>query len=305
MIYTLTLNPSLDYIMKLDDLELGQTNRSYYEKIYPGGKGFNVSTILQRLSIDNTALGFVGGFTGKQIEDMLKDRGIDFHLCHLTHGVSRINVKIKGKEETEINANGPDISSLDLEHLFDQIKTMNNGDYLIMAGSVPSSLPQDIYSQIIERLKDKDIEFIIDTNKNLLLNVLIYQPFLIKPNLAELEELFHVKINTREEIIDYANKLREKGAKNVLVSLGKDGAILVTEEHVYLSNAANGKLINSVGSGDSMVAGFVAGYTQTHNFEWALKLASACGGATAFSDDLATKEMIDHVLKDIEVKILE
>ncbi len=305
MIYTLTLNPSLDYIMKLDDLELGQTNRSYYEKIYPGGKGFNVSTILQRLSIDNTALGFVGGFTGKQIEDMLKDRGIDFHLCHLTHGVSRINVKIKGKEETEINANGPDISSLDLEHLFDQIKTMNNGDYLIMAGSVPSSLPQDIYSQIIERLKDKDIEFIIDTNKNLLLNVLIYQPFLIKPNLAELEELFHVKINTREEIIDYANKLREKGAKNVLVSLGKDGAILVTEEHVYLSNAANGKLINSVGSGDSMVAGFVAGYTQTHNFEWALKLASACGGATAFSDDLATKETIDHVLKDIEVKILE
>ena len=305
MIYTLTLNPSLDYIMKLDDLELGQTNRSYYEKIYPGGKGFNVSTILQRLSIDNTALGFVGGFTGKQIEDMLKDRGIDFHLCHLTHGVSRINVKIKGKEETEINANGPDISSLDLEHLFDQIKTMNNGDYLIMAGSVPSSLPQDIYSQIIEILKDKDIEFIIDTNKNLLLNVLIYQPFLIKPNLAELEELFHVKINTREEIIDYANKLREKGAKNVLVSLGKDGAILVTEEHVYLSNAANGKLINSVGSGDSMVAGFVAGYTQTHNFEWALKLASACGGATAFSDDLATKEMIDHVLKDIEVKILE
>lgn len=305
MIYTLTLNPSLDYIMKLDDLELGQTNRSYYEKIYPGGKGFNVSTILQRLSIDNTALGFVGGFTGKQIEDMLKDRGIDFHLCHLTHGVSRINVKIKGKEETEINANGPDISSLDLEHLFDQIKTMNNGDYLIMAGSVPSSLPQDIYSQIIERLKDKDIEFIIDTNKNLLLNVLIYKPFLIKPNLAELEELFHVKINTREEIIDYANKLREKGAKNVLVSLGKDGAILVTEEHVYLSNAANGKLINSVGSGDSMVAGFVAGYTQTHNFEWALKLASACGGATAFSDDLATKEMIDHVLKDIEVKILE
>ena len=305
MIYTLTLNPSLDYIMKLDDLELGQTNRSYYEKIYPGGKGFNVSTILQRLSIDNTALGFVGGFTGKQIEDMLKDRGIDFHLCHLTHGVSRINVKIKGKEETEINANGPDISSLDLEHLFDQIKTMNNGDYLIMAGSVPSSLPQDIYSQIIERLKDKDIEFIIDTNKNLLLNVLIYQPFLIKPNLAELEELFHVNINTREEIINYANKLREKGAKNVLVSLGKDGAILVTEEHVYLSNAANGKLINSVGSGDSMVAGFVAGYTQTHNFEWALKLASACGGATAFSDDLATKEMIDHVLKDIEVKILE
>ncbi len=305
MIYTLTLNPSLDYIMKLDDLELGQTNRSYYEKIYPGGKGFNVSTILQRLSIDNTALGFVGGFTGKQIEDMLKDRGIDFHLCHLTHGVSRINVKIKGKEETEINANGPDISSLDLEHLFDQIKTMNNGDYLIMAGSVPSSLPQDIYSQIIEILKDKDIEFIIDTNKNLLLNVLIYQPFLIKPNLAELEELFHVNINTREEIINYANKLREKGAKNVLVSLGKDGAILVTEEHVYLSNAANGKLINSVGSGDSMVAGFVAGYTQTHNFEWALKLASACGGATAFSDDLATKEMIDHVLKDIEVKILE
>ena len=305
MIYTLTLNPSLDYIIKLDDLELGQTNRSYDEKIYPGGKGFNVSTILQRLSIDNTALGFVGGFTGKQIEDMLKDRGIDFHLCHLTHGVSRINVKIKGKEETEINANGPDISSLDLEHLFDQIKTMNNGDYLIMAGSVPSSLPQDIYSQIIERLKDKDIEFIIDTNKNLLLNVLIYQPFLIKPNLAELEELFHVNINTREEIINYANKLREKGAKNVLVSLGKDGAILVTEEHVYLSNAANGKLINSVGSGDSMVAGFVAGYTQTDNFEWALKLASACGGATAFSDDLATKEMIDHVLKDIEVKILE
>ena len=305
MIYTLTLNPSLDYIMKLDDLELGQTNRSYYEKIYPGGKGFNVSTILQRLSIDNTALGFVGGFTGKQIEDMLKDRGIDFHLCHLTHGVSRINVKIKGKEETEINANGPDISSLDLEHLFDQIKTMNNGDYLIMAGSVPSSLPQDIYSQIIERLKDKDIEFIIDTNKNLLLNVLIYKPFLIKPNLAELEELFHVKINTREEIIDYANKLRDKGAKNVLVSLGKDGAILVTEEHVYLSNVANGKLINSVGSGDSMVAGFVAGYTQARDYEWALKLASACGGATAFSDDLATKEMIDHVLKDIEVKILE
>lgn len=305
MIYTITFNPSLDYIMHVGHFEEGETNRSESEEMYVGGKGFNVSTILQRLSYQNTALGFVGGFTGKEIENQLKERGFLCDLCYLEEGLSRINVKMKGNKETEINGNGPDISSQHLSELMSKLDQLQNDDILILAGSIPSTLPDDIYEQIMKRLEGKGIRIIVDATKQLLLNVLPYHPFLVKPNHRELEDIFHTQIHNQDELIMYAKKLQGQGAINVLVSLGKDGAILVSEDqHVYYAPAANGKLLNSVGSGDSMVAGFLAGYLKNHEYKEAIHLGSACGGATAFSHDLATKETIDEVYQQLQVKII-
>lgn len=306
MIYTITFNPSLDYIMKVKDFEEGKTNRSYQETIYPGGKGFNVSTILQRLGLENTALGFIAGFTGKEIKNQLEERGFNLDLCVLDEGISRINVKMKSTKETEINGNGPNISNIKLDELLSKLDYLNKGDILILAGSIPSSLPDNIYETIMQRLILKKIKVIVDATGKLLLNVLSYRPFLIKPNHHELEELFKTKINNQEEIIFYAKKLKKQGAINVLVSLGKDGALLISEDnHVYFCNSAKGKLINSVGSGDSMVAGFIAGYLKNKSYQEAIHLGSACGGATAFSDDLAKKEMIDKVYQQINVEVIE
>ena len=282
MIYTITFNPSLDYIMHVDCFEEGETNRSKQEEIYPGGKGFNVSTILSRLNLETTALGFVAGFTGEEIVKELKERGFTCDLCQLENGLSRINVKMKGAKETEINGSGPDIPQEKLDELFDKLNQLQENDILVLAGSIPSSLPNDIYEQIMKKLDQQGIKIIVDATNDLLKKVLPYHPFLIKPNHRELEELI-----------------------NVLVSLGKDGAILVSEDgHVYYCAGAKGKLLNSVGSGDSMVAGFIAGYLKDKKYDEALKLGSACGGATAFSEDLAEASMIQEVYKQLQVEEL-
>ena len=257
MIYTITLNPSLDYIMKVEHFEEGETNRSDQENIYVGGKGFNVSTLLSRLGIETTAFGFVAGFVGEEIEKQLQKRGFHCDLCKLETGVSRINIKLKSQSETEINGNGPSISQEKLAELFLKLEHLKDGDTLVLAGSIPRSLPDDIYETIMKKCEDKKICIVVDATKNLLRKVLPYHPFLIKPNLRELEELFQVKINTYEALVSYAKQLQKDGAKNVLVSLGKDGALLVSEDgHVYQCDAIKGELKNSVGSGDSMVAGF-------------------------------------------------
>ena len=288
MIYTITFNPSLDYIMHVDCFEEGETNRSKQEEIYPGGKGFNVSTILSRLNLETTALGFVAGFTGEEIVKELKERGFDCDLCQLENGLSRINVKMKGAKETEINGSGPDIPQEKLDELFDKLNQLQENDILVLAGSIPSSLPNDIYEQIMKKLDQQGIKIIVDATNDLLKKV-----------------LFNVKIENKEDLIHYARKLQEQGAINVLVSLGKDGAILVSEDgHVYYCAGAKGKLLNSVGSGDSMVAGFIAGYLKDKKYDEALKLGSACGGATAFSEDLAEASMIQEVYKQLQVEEL-
>lgn len=305
MIYTITFNPSLDYLMFVDNFEIGQTNRSSKEQIYPGGKGFNVSTILWRLQVPTTALGFIAGFTGQEIEKQLSLRGFNLDLCKLDQGMSRINVKMKNSEETEINGSGPEIPASKITELFNKLEQLKQGDILVLAGSIPNSLPDDIYEQIMKQLEDKKILIIVDATNNLLRKVLPYHPFLIKPNLHELEELFATKITSQKQIIEYGKQLQQLGASNVLISLGKDGAILIAENNtVYACPGAKGKLINSVGSGDSMVAGFIAGYLVNHDYANALKLGSACGGATAFSSDLAQKELIEEIEQRLTVTVI-
>ena len=306
MIYTITFNASLDYIMQVPDFKEGETNRSVKEDMYPGGKGFNVSTILQRLGYPNTALGFIAGFTGQQIKKELAQRGFICDLCELEEGMTRINIKMKGDKETEINGNGPFISQKKLDELMNKIDALEKGDTLILAGSIPSSLPDDIYEKIMNRLKDKEIRILVDATKQLLLNVLPYKPFLIKPNHRELEEIFQTEISNQKDLIQYAKKLQEQGAMNVLVSLGKDGALLIAnDQQVYYCPGAKGTLINSVGSGDSMVAGFLAGYLKHHDYSEALRLGSACGGATAFSKDLALKETIDNIYQQLKTEVIQ
>lgn len=296
MIYTITFNPSLDYIMQVNSFEEGKTNRSTKEYIYPGGKGFNVSTILTRLEVDNMALGFVGGFTGDHIEKELNHRGVKTNLIHLKEGVSRINVKVKGNQETEINGNGPVISSKECEMLFQQLETLTKEDYLVLAGSVPSSLPQDIYSLILEKVCGQGVCCVVDASGELLKKTLQYRPFLIKPNLDELEDLFACEIKNKEHLIELMKQLQTAGAKNVIVSLGSKGACLLDEhQQFYYQEAFMGKLINSVGSGDSMIAGFLGNYLENHDYKQALRFACACGAATAFSEDLASKEKIMQI----------
>ncbi len=305
MIYTITCNPSLDYIMHVSSFNEGKTNRSTHEEIYPGGKGFNISIVLNRLGHDNKALGFVAGFTGDHIEKLIHERGISSEFIHLDEGVSRINVKMNGEVETEINGNGPNIPESKLQELYQHLDNMQTGDILILAGSVPSSLPTDIYKRIMIHLRPKKIRIIVDASNDLLLQVLRERPFLIKPNHQEIEEIFHVSIDTQADLIYYAQSLQQMGAQNVLVSDGGNGALLISHDrHVYLSNAAKGKVISTIGSGDSMIAGFIAGYLENQDYKEALRLGSACGGATAFSHDLATKDYIDEIYSQITVKQL-
>ncbi len=293
MIYTVTLNPSIDYVIKLDDLNYGSVNRVNEENIYPGGKGINVSNILNELEHKNIALGFVSGFTGKYIIDSMKARNLECDFIELLNGFTRINVKVKSDEETEINGQGPNISEEELKQLYIKLDNLKEEDILVLAGSIPSTLDDKLY---------KNIKIVVDATKNLLLNVLKYKPFLIKPNNHELEEMFNVTLENTEDIIKYAKKLQEMGARNVLISMGKDGALLVTENgEVFKSNVPKGNVKNSVGAGDSMVAGFIAGYLNTNKYEEALRLGAACGSATAFSNDLATKEYIYRLVNEINV----
>lgn len=302
MIYTVTFNPALDYIVRLDSFAAGGINRVNYEQVLGGGKGINVSIVLANMGIKSTALGFIAGFTGEEIKRQLITQNVDFDFVQLPEGFTRINVKVKADVETEINGQGPNISEAKQQELFDQLDKLQEGDTLVLAGSIPNTLPDDIYERIMGRLQGKGIRIIVDATKKLLMNVLKYNPFLIKPNNHELGEMFGVTLKTDEEIITYAKKLQEQGAQNVLISMAGDGAILLTAEgKSYKSPAPKGKLVNSVGAGDSMVAGFITGYTESNgDFEQAFYMGVATGSASAFSENLATRTEVEALLKAIK-----
>lgn len=293
MIYTVTFNPALDYVVRVDHFALGEVNRTEQERIYYGGKGLNVSAVLSTLGYGNTALGFVAGFTGEEIERGVKGLGFRSDFIRVEKGLSRINVKLKSQEETEINGMGPEITGEDVTQLFEKLDRLTAGDVLVLSGSIPKSINDDIYERIMESLDGREVRIVVDATKDLLINVLPYHPFLIKPNNHELGEMFGVTLHGPEEIIDYGKRLQKKGARNVLISMAGDGAILITEEEeVFRMGVPKGTVKNSVGAGDSMVAGFIAGYLENGSFEHALRLGSAAGSASAFSEGLAGKEDI-------------
>lgn len=293
MIYTVTFNPALDYVVRVDHFTLGAVNRTVQEHIFYGGKGINVSAVLANLGYDNTALGFVAGFTGEEIERGAKTLGFKSDFIHVKKGMTRINVKLKAEDESEINGMGPEIMPEDVDALLEKLDCLQREDVLVLSGSIPSSISDTIYEEIMERLDGRGIRIVVDATKDLLLNVLQYHPFLIKPNNHELGEMFGVELHTDEEIIHYAKVLQERGAQNVLISMAGDGAILITEDgQVLKRKPPKGTVKNSVGAGDSMVAGFTAGYLKSGSYEEALKLGTAAGSASAFSDGLATREAI-------------
>lgn len=300
MIYTVTFNPSLDYIMNLEQFDLGTINRATQTKVLSGGKGINVSIVLRNLGVDNTALGFVAGFTGQEIIKQLDAFHCKNNFITLNSGLSRINVKVKAAQETELNGQGPLITPDALAALFHQLDSLGSGDILVLAGSIPNTLPDDIYEKIMQKLANRNIKIIVDATCDLLVNVLKYKPFLIKPNNHELGEIFGVSLKTTEEMIIYAKKLQERGAQNVLISMAGDGAILLTQDQtVYTSKAPAGTVVNSVGAGDSMVAGFIAGFLETNDLLKAFRLSVATGSASAFSENLATKPEVDTLLKTL------
>lgn len=299
MVYTVTFNPAIDYVVQADDITVGSVNRTRGEKIYFGGKGINVSMVLAELGVKSKALGFVAGFTGEAIEKGIAESGVDADFVHLEKGFSRINVKIKSECETELNGQGPAIDDKALGELFAKLDDISDGDTIVLAGSIPGSMPADIYERILERLQDRKVKAVVDATKDLLLNVLKYKPYLIKPNNHELGEMFGVTLKTTDEIAEYAKKLKDMGAQNVLISMAGDGALLIDENgRTHICGVCRGTVKNSVGAGDSMVAGFIAG-SSGGDYEYALKLGTAAGGATAFSDGLAEKELIFELLKQL------
>lgn len=299
MIYTVTFNPAIDYIVHTGTMQVGQVNRSQGEELYFGGKGINVSFVLHELGLPSKALGFVAGFTGAAIEAGIQEQGIATDFVHLDSGFSRINVKIKSGEETELNGQGPNISEAAVAELFEKLNQLQDGDILILAGSIPNTMPADSYEKILAHLFDKKIKVVVDATKDLLLKVLPYHPFLIKPNNHELGELFGVTLHSIEEIATYAKKLQEMGAQNVLISMAGDGALLIDETgKQHVCGVCKGTVKNSVGAGDSMVAGFVAG-SMHGDYEAALKLGTAAGGATAFSEGLAQRAEIERLLQQL------
>ena len=300
MIYTLTLNPSIDYVIDVENLELGKVNRTSKDFKFPGGKGINVSRILGNQKIDNIALGFLGGFTGKFIEDNLKALGVKTEFIKVK-GDSRINVKIKSNEETEINGTGPMITSEELEALFNRLDQLVEGDILVLAGSIPSTLPKDLYLQIQKRVSKKNVKVVVDTSGNALLEAVKNKPFLIKPNNHEIEEIFNVKINNTDELIIYGKKLNEMGAENVIISLAGDGALLICSQGVFFGNAPKGEVKNSVGAGDSLVGGFLAEYSKSSDLLKAFKNGIASGSASAFSLDLCEEEFVKKLLPIINI----
>ncbi len=300
MVYTVTFNPAIDYVVKTDKMKSGEVNRANEERMYFGGKGINVSLVLRELGIKSRAFGFIAGFTGEAIENGLASQGIETGFVRLKNGFSRINVKIKSDEETELNGRGPDIPDDAVKELFEKLEMIEDGDTIVLAGSIPPSLPSDIYEKILAHLEGRKIRTVVDATKDLLLNVLKYHPFLVKPNNHELGEMFGVKLETTEQIAEYAGKLRDMGARNVLVSMAGDGALLLDENgKIHTCGVCKGTVKNSVGAGDSMVAGFIAG-SENGDYEYALKLGTACGGATAFSDGLAVKEDIFRLLEELK-----
>ena len=306
MIYTITFNPALDYTVQVEKFKIGEINRTKTETILPGGKGLNVSIVLKNLGIDNTALGFVAGFTGEELIHKMELQGVKTDFVKVQKGITRINIKIssineKRIEETALNGMGPQITNEDIDVLFKKIQKMSTKDIVILSGSIPKNIDRDIYEKICKELNEKEITFIVDSTQELLMNVLKYHPFLIKPNKEELEETLNCKITTKEDIVNAAKELKNRGAQNVLVSLGNDGALLLTkDDKTYYAKAPEGQVVNTVGSGDSMVAGFLAGYYQTQDYEYALKTGVAAGSATAFSIRLATKEDVDFIFKQLE-----
>ena len=299
MIYTVTFNPAIDYIVHTGTMQVGQVNRSQGEELYFGGKGINVSFVLHELGLPSKALGFVAGFTGAAIEAGIQEQGIATDFVHLNSGFSRINVKIKSGEETELNGQGPNISEAAVAELFEKLNQLQDGDVLILAGSIPNTMPADSYEKILAHLSDKKIKVVVDATKDLLLKVLPYHPFLIKPNNHELGELFGVTLHSIEEIATYAKKLQEMGAQNVLISMAGDGAFLIDETgKQHVCGVCKGTVKNSVGAGDSMVAGFVAG-SMHGDYEAALKLGTAAGGASAFSEGLAQLAEIERLVQQL------
>ena len=300
MVYTVTFNPSLDYIVSVEDFQLGKTNRTAKEQMLPGGKGINVSTVLKNLGIPNIALGFSAGFTGEEIKRRVEEMGLASDFINLQNGYSRINVKMKDFDGTEINGQGPDISPAETEKLLEKLDGLKEGDVLVLAGSIPRTMPDSIYSDILRRLDGKGILTVVDATGELLLHVLEYSPFLIKPNNHELGEIFQVKLETREDVVPYARKLQEKGARNVLVSMAGQGAVLLDEMgQVHMLPAPKGKLVNAVGAGDSMVAGFLAGWLTKKDYEYAFRMGISAGSASAFSENLATKKEIEEVYRQV------
>lgn len=298
MIYTLTFNPSLDYIVSVDHFKMGMVNRTSKELMYPGGKGINVSIVLSNLGVKNTAFGFSAGFTGEEIIRKVQEKGIEAEFIKVKEGISRINVKLRSEEESEINGKGPEITEENIKKLYEKLDSLKQGDILVLAGSIPDMMPKSIYMDIMDYLKEKNLMVVVDATKELLLNVLPYYPFLIKPNNHELGEIFGVEIKTKDQVIEYAKKLREKGAKNVLVSMAGEGAVLVTEDgQEFRAEAPKGKVINSVGAGDSMVAGFLYGYLKNNDYKEALAYGICTGSASAFSEELAEKKQVEDLIK--------
>ena len=301
MIYTVTFNPSLDYIVSVEDFRPGLTNRTDSELLLPGGKGINVSIVLKNLGISSIALGFVAGVTGDEVVRRLTEMGVESGFIGIGEGFTRINLKLQSIDGTEINGQGPKISREKVQMLMEQLSRLEEGDVLFLSGSIPASMPDNTYQKIMERLDNRNVRIVVDATKDLLLNALPYHPFLIKPNNHELGEIFDVELGTRSEVISYAGKLKERGAQNVLVSLAGEGAVLVAADgKVYEAPAPEGVLINGVGAGDSMVAGFMAGYMEKEDYEYAFHMGLAAGSASAFSEYLATKEEILQVYDQVK-----
>ena len=305
MIYTVTFNPSLDYIVRADHFAVGEVNRTIYEQILEGGKGLNVSVVLKNMGLDSVALGFTAGFTGEEIERRVAERGVRADFVWVEEGMSRINVKLKAEVETELNGQGPHIEKRHIEKLYEKLEQLKKGDILVLAGSIPNTLPDDMYERIMERLDGRGIRIVVDATRELLTKVLPYHPFLIKPNHHELGEIFSVKLSDKAEIASYAKKLQAMGAGNVLVSMAGDGAVLVAEDGtVYECPAPRGKVVNSVGAGDSMVAGFLTGYLETGDYQEAFLRGVATGSASAFSEQLATREEAEALLSQLKPEAL-
>lgn len=297
MIFTVTFNPSLDYIVRVDEMRLGTINRTNYEQLLPGGKGINVSIVLGNLGHPSRALGFSAGVTGAALEKLLADTGVDADLVHVKAGFTRINAKVKAVEETELNGQGPRIAPEDVDALFSKLDVLGQDDTLVISGSVPNTLPSDMYEQVMERLTGRGVRIVVDAERDLLTRVLPYRPFLVKPNNHELGDIFGVTLKTCDEVVPYALRMQEMGAQNVLVSMAGEGGVLVAADgQVYQSPAAKGTVVNSVGAGDSCVAGFLAGLMETGSYQTAFQMGLAAGSASAFSDHLATRPEVEDLM---------
>lgn len=297
MIFTVTFNPSLDYIVRVDEMRLGTINRTNYEQLLPGGKGINVSIVLGNLGHPSRALGFSAGVTGVALEKLLADAGVDADLVHVKEGFTRINAKVKAVEETELNGQGPRIAPEDVDALFSKLDVLGQDDTLVISGSVPNTLPSDMYEQVMERLAGRGVRIVVDAERDLLTRVLPYRPFLVKPNNHELGDIFGVTLKTRDEVVPYARRMQEMGAQNVLISMAGEGGVLVAADgQVYQSPAAKGTVVNSVGAGDSCVAGFLAGLMETGSYQTAFRMGLAAGSASAFSDHLATRPEVEDLM---------